>query len=74
MTVFEAKKIAEQEFAKIYGNGTVSTGYRYIVVSDKSMEAMFVPDYNTALQCGVKWVFKARMSQGQVIVELCEIH
>lgn len=74
MTVFEAKRIAEKEFSKIYGEETISTGYKYVVVSNQTQEAMIVPDHNTALQCGVKWVFKVRKSHGQILVELCEIH
>lgn len=75
MTVFDAKRFAESEFKKkIENTNCVTTGYYYIVVSDKNGEAMLVPDYNTALQCGTKWIFKGRKIRGTVLVELCELH
>lgn len=74
MNVFEAKRIAEKEFDNATGLNVVSTGNRYIVVSDKEEKAMLVPDLNTACQCGCKWIFKARRNGGSTIVELCELH
>lgn len=74
MNVFEAKKIAENAFDNATSNNVVSTGYRYIVVSDKEMDAMLVPDLNTAYQCGCKWIFRARRNCGSTVVELCELH
>jgi len=74
MNVFEAKNKAEKCFNESQVEIIVSTCYEYVIVSDVTGEAMIVPDLNTAYQCDVKWIFKARRNNGITVVELCEIH
>lgn len=72
MTVFEAKKIALQEYKKTVTEDIVNGNSKYIVVDDDSKEALIVPDEITARNCGCPWIFKGYVLNGETVINLIE--
>ena len=72
MTVFEAKRYAEQEYAKKVSPNDVSRSTEYVVVSDKEQCAMVVKNLELARNSNCKWIFSASVRNCKIIVDLIE--